>query len=490
MTIDIPDKSSSFDDDESQILLKDFLTTFLTTTLNTRSSSFLKSCQELILFLFNARGNEGYAKQICDHYNHPHKHYAYVVNKLEKAGLILVLPQKSNYVPIILNASLVNVLNKILGGVANQRLFTPHSPQQDFPLSENGFPVREHRIMLILEHNLSSRRFLKLRGKWSHHHSRCTSDEFSDNLSDNSRYVVQWFKDKCLVFPPAEFGVDNFRMFMDKVSFKIARFAVSLEKKYRCNLELLHIVKLDRSHSIKYEIESQDPLSLRIAELLKNQGYSQHEHTDWKMNDKYDGIEYIQGYKNRSTGREGNGPELFNNLLYFPERFQQFEQQYISGNQQLIQKVENLETKQDLGDKEKLRTWNQLTTAMQQSTTVLEKVGTVLENLSIHTFENLATKTDVESVRENVQSANKVVLRQLSKILISHGIRCDQVQEKLLAGPMTLTSLARAMNLTKSAVLRYTSRLLKAGIIESDDMPSGKRGRPQKIYKLQEDSNA
>lgn len=462
MVIDVQDKPSSFDDEERQILLTDFLTTFLTTTLNTRISSFLESCQELIIFLFGARGHESYAKQICDHYNRPHKHYAYVVNKLEKAGLIHVLPKKSNYVPIILNNSLVKVLNKILGGVTNRRLFTPHHPKQDFSLSEDGVPLREHRIMLILEHNLSNRRFQRFRGKWSHHHSRCTSDEFSDNISDNSRYVVQWFKDKCLVFPPAEFGVDNFRMFMDKVSFKIARFVCSLEKKYRCNFEHLHTVKLDRSHSVKCEIESQDPLSLRIADLLKNQGYSQEEYTDWKMNAKYDGIEYIQGYKNRLTGREGNGPELFNNLLYFPEQFKIFEQQYISSNQLLIQKVEDLETKQESGDKEKLRTWNQLTN--------------VLENLSMHITENMATRNDVESIRED-----------LSRMITPRGAKCAQVQEILEAGPITLTDLARAMNLTKPAVLRYVSPLLRDGIIESADISSGKRGRPQKVYTIKRD---
>ncbi len=83
MVIDATKRGSIPHDSDFQNLLSETLTTFLTSILGKRRTSFLEKSREVILYLLEARGNEGYPSQISDHYGHGRKRYQdiYLITK-------------------------------------------------------------------------------------------------------------------------------------------------------------------------------------------------------------------------------------------------------------------------------------------------------------------------------------------------------------------------------------------------------------------------
>ena len=63
MVIDATKRGSIPHDSDFQNLLSETLTTFLTSILGKRRTSFLEKSREVILYLLEARGNEGRRKE-------------------------------------------------------------------------------------------------------------------------------------------------------------------------------------------------------------------------------------------------------------------------------------------------------------------------------------------------------------------------------------------------------------------------------------------
>lgn len=441
-----------------QNIVNQTLTTFLTTILGPRRESVLEKCSEIVLFLLEARGNEGYAAQIAKHYGHGHKHYQELIQILSKEGIITVLPQISNFIPILLNEHVRVLLTKIVGGLAKSPNQPPQALGIDTNLSEFDSDIRSHRILSIFHHNLSERRFKRLKGKWSHNQTRCITYENSDNISDNILYTVQWFKDKLMIFGQTIFSsIEEASKVKDQLSVRIGSFAKHLEKKHHIELEFEENIYAPKNHQVKFEAESKDVISRLAAKKFKEAGHSSLEFPDFKYNKAYPGIEYIQGYKMDQDSREGYGPELFfNQLLHFPETFQEFHQEYKEGTSLVLTKLQELEeTKEHELDRQLARE---------------EKRDLILENMLLFITEKLASKDDIESIRED-----------LVKLIPEKYSRLPEVKQLLSEGPKTPAMLAAAMGTTKPNVYYYLKQLQveSAGIIKKEG-----RGRPEKLYKL------
>ena len=328
-------------------------------------------------------------------------------------------------------------------------------------LSEFDSDIRSHRILSIFHHNLSDRRFKRLRGKWSHNQTRCITYENSDNISDNILYTVQWFKDKLMIFGQTIFSsIEEASKVKDHLSVRIGSFKKHLEKKHHIELEFKENIYAPKNHQVKFEAESKDVISRLAAKKFRETGHSSLEFPDWKYNAAYPGIEYIQGYKVDKDSREGYGPELFfDQLLHFPETFEEFHQEYREGTSLVLTKLQELEeTKERELDREELLVKS------------LKEISLVLENIAVFQNDKAATKDDIESIRED-----------LVKLIPEKYSRLPEVKQLLSEGPKTPAMIAAAMGTTKPNVYYYLKQLQveSAGIIKKEG-----RGRPEKVYKL------
>jgi len=448
-------------------LLKHFLTTFLTTKLQPKRKSVIDLSLEMIFYLFQTQGNEGFASEIARYYNHNdkngHKCYEYIIKKLVKCDLIKVITTKSNFKRILLNKNVRKLLKEMLGRVAELRSSGVTGAEIEFNLSESARTARGHRILSIYLHNLSYKSFQRLKGEWSHNHSRCITHEYSDNISDNFSYTVQWFKDKLMIFSPADFDSwENFSKLRSRIEAEAGRFSKVLERRYDTELVFLETVSLGEEHQVKMEIESQDPLSVQVANMFREEGYSQYQTPHFKFNAEYEGLEFIQAYKHK--GVAGYGPTLFPQLLLFPETFLEYRQEYRNTTSLLLQKIQELDQKEERRlDRE------------EQLSKLDRKRDIVLENLVVLITDKLATKEDIETIREDLQKP----------AIVTKYARKREVKELLLSGSKTLEKLAKAMNLTKSGVCYYLKHLEELGEVESAGIEKYQgRGRPRNKYRL------
>lgn len=481
MGVDATKRRSIPHDSDFQNLLSETLTTFLTSILGRRRTSFLEKSREVILYLLDARGNEGYPSQIAAHYGHGRKRYQDIIQPLKKAGFIKVLPKISNYSPILLNDNVRVILNKMVGGLAKSANLPSPALKGQTNLSEFSLPnsdVRDHRILSIYLHNLSFRRFQKLKGTWSHHNSRCVTYEKSDNISDNKLYTVQWYKDKLMVFSPVEFGsIEEFSKVRSKVDQQLGALSQVIARRYRIEIEFENSVNLVKAHATKCEIESKDPLSKAAVRLFKAEGHSYIEFPDFKWCEDYEGLEYIQGYK--SGGREGYGPALFNHLLHLPETVHEYHQDYKNGQAQILVQIDRFEEKFEQQRALDLEIENRniqrseaTVSALQDISVNVSSQNMLIENLIVYLKENVASKDDVERIVEQLQYVNP-----------GKSSRTQEVIELLEGGPKTLQQLAVAMNITKPGVIYYLKQLNVDG---SEFIKQPGRGRPTKVWRLKE----
>ena len=116
----------------------------------------------------------------------------------------------------------------------------------------------------------------------------------------------------------------------------------------------------------------------------------------------------------------------------------------------------------------------------------LEKGNRSMENLSVFT-ENLATKEDLEIVKEQIQQLDYKLEKQAERrLFLGLDSKCQRILNKLADGPLTRSELALFLGVSDSAPLTQLRKLLAAGLIDYDDIQTGERGRPKKKYKLVE----
>ena len=458
-------------------LLKHFLTTFLTTKLKPKRNTVIDLSLEMIFYLFQAQGNEGFASEIARYYGHNdkngHKCYEYIIKKLVKCDLIKVINTPSNFKRILLNKNVRKLLKKMLGRVAELRSSGVEGAEIEFNLSESSRTARAHRILSIYAHNLSFRSFQRLRGDWSHNHSRCITHEYSDNISDNFCYKVQWFKDKLMIFSPTAFDSwENFSKLKNMVEVESGRLSKVLERRYDTELAYLDSVLMGDEHQVKMEIESQDPLSVHVASMFKEAGYSQYQTPHYKYNADYRGMEYIQAYKHR--GVEGYGPTLFTQLLVLPEDFLEHRQEYRNNTSLLLQRVQELDLKEERRlDRE-------------------EKRDLILENMLTYITDNLASKDDVESIRAALhqkvlkyEAGGEFEQKRIITLRAGEERQVETIIELLQEGEKTQKELAKQMGYTSTAAISVAIQYLdKNKLVHVETIPTGKRGRPKKKYRI------
>ena len=123
------------------------------------------------------------------------------------------------------------------------------------------------------------------------------------------------------------------------------------------------------------------------------------------------------------------------------------------------------------------KTLQALLTSFQENTRVLE-------NLAVFQ-ENLATKEDLELVKEEIQNLNNKLEQQAERrLFLGLDSKCQNILNKLAEGALTRSELALFLGVSDTSPLTQIRKLLAAGLIEEESILSGKRGRPKKKYVL------
>jgi len=430
-----------------------FLTSFLTSLLKMKSSSSLQKAIEVISHLLDAPGNTSYTSRIAAENGRDRREYFYIVKKLKKLGIIHEAGVRSSSKLLKLNESVKKEIKKILEGVKTYSSSNSPVVSRDSSVSKYPDSYRAHRHVSYFVHNLSDFRFKQLRGKWTHNHSRVTITEFFDN----DYFDIVFTRHKCIIYSPVVFGsLHEYSKLRSIISIRVGKLVSYLERKYIVELQ----PEEEKLFFDKYEIACQDPLNKYAAEMMKEQGYDTVTYPDWQMDASLGDpeIDLNQGWF--QVSREGYGPELYDRMLHLPETFNTFYQEYKDTTAVLLQKIETIP---------------QQTSPVQEKS--WEKLLMVLENLVTYTMEKLATKEDVETIREDINKYSRRIVRT--------GSIQDRILEQLEQADYTAYELVDILNLDYSVVFYHLKKLLqKNKIISHKDENQIGRGRKKLIYKL------
>jgi len=460
-----------------------FLTSFLTSTLHTKNKQLLNRAKKIMHFLLNNKKYQSYLAEIAKYLNEPKQTVSYVLNKMIRANIIVYNPQIQYPKMFLLNEDVRKSLNEILGGVTNSHF--SHSDALKLRNEKSKKVYRAHRHLTILKHNLTSQRFQYLlkrglkRGKVTHNNSRI----IFRHIFDNYDFTIVFTRKKLLIYSPVIFGeLQEYSQLRSQISLKVGEFISFLKKEYLIELEYL-----DEKHfADKYEIGCQDSFNEYVAQELKKAGYEKIDYPDWSM-DASPGdpeIDLIQGWKNNSN-RPGIGPELYNDLLYYPqearEQFDNLKQGLTGFFETNIEHSSLLTTKVNSiieVQREHTKQLKEVTNNLGQITNVLSNLvnisNTVNQNMQSIPV-NIATIDDIESLRADIQHMKTT--EESNPIL--------ELLEK--RGMLSHSEIAKILGIKKSAVTYHMQKLKGQGLIDIEKVKTGMRGRPQNYYRLKGD---
>ncbi len=153
----------------------------------------------------------------------------------------------------------------------------------------------------------------------------------------------------------------------------------------------------------------------------------------------------------------------------------------------LQQQIVLLENKLDVTDEK-------LDVAIDCINDLLKNQSTMNENQSVLSSYTIEMRSGLESNQERILGQiqrtyvqNTELLQLLYKENTGSFVqKCDLIVEKLTERALTLDDLELIFNQKKQGLVRYLSKLEEKGVIVSEDIPTGKRGRPRKLWRMKE----
>ena len=405
------------------------------------------------------------------------KYFQDVIPELESAGLII----RQNKYYFVIPAHFVR---KISEGVSNP--FT--KSLEGVKLEDKFLTMQEsyglHALLGTYFHDYPEHLWEKLRGLGSWEAEDYSMKRFVfDPLYtefEGIQYTVKMFKHVFEVYGPKASEKDpNNRIYRFEYSSKVGRFVQWFVDK-RLNKGKLKVNV--REDKIRFHETNRTFLFQEIANRFYEQGYRKITTNDWGF-DCSPGMPEWEAFQNYvMVDREGIGSDLVDETIYFPRFFVGY---YIPYQQQLLTTIQtNIQKDLDKRFTEQESVNMELVKSLQLMNDNLQKSNRSLENLVLNQ-EHLATKEDIEILQEHLQKVSLKLERAKEKrVLVGLDTKCQKILNKLESGSLTRTEIALFLGVSDTSPLTQLKKLLAAGLIEEEDIETGKRGRPKKKYKL------
>ena len=451
--------------------IQENLTNLLTTTLPFKRSlerhyDFMLTCLEY--HPSPIRQSTAYKKLGKDR-----KYFQDVIPELEKYGLIVRQNKFYFFIP-------AHFVRKLSGGVS-----TPFKKSLEDVSLDNKFltfteSYNQHAIFYPYFHDYPEHLWEKLRGlgHWEaedYAMKRFVFDPYYTYFED-VQYIVKMYRRKLEISIPAVSEKDpNNRSYKDVTLSQVGRFAQWFADKRLSKGKLKVTIKEDKP---RFHETNRTYLFQEIANKLYQDGLTHIVHDDWMLDCSKNHPEWeaVQNYFMFS--REGKGSDLVDEVLYLPRMFFKLFVPHQAQQLQLLQK--NLDER--TAEQESVNV--ELVKNLQLMNENLEKGNRSLENISVF-LENLATKEDIELVQEHLQRLNSELEKQQIRVLhVGLDSKCQKILNKLAEGSQTRSELALFLGVSDAAPLTQLRKLLAAGLIEEEEIETGRRGRPKKEYKL------
>ncbi|MCE7748721.1 MAG: hypothetical protein GPJ51_09995 [Candidatus Heimdallarchaeota archaeon] len=464
MTVDIAKKVSAD-------FIKENLTNVLTSSLPFKRN--LKRHHEFMLICLNYAPKPIRQSTAYKRLGKDRKYFQDIIPELVAVRLIVRQNKHYFYIP-------AEVVRKVSEGVRNP--FTKSS--QPLSLDNKFLTMQEsyflHAFRATCFHNLPEPIFTNYRGHgyWeAENHPNLKRFVFDPSLTffDGEHYQVKMYKKKLEIYGPSISQKDpNDRQYKYLTGAKVGQFVEWFSKKLsKGKMQVKIEVEQIRFH----ETNRTEPFQ-EIANKFYDEGYGQitKQHWMYDQSKEMPEVEFNQGYV--QAGGMGFGPELVDDMLFFP-RF--FVNKILPQQTQLVHSIQkdlvNLKTEQESVNVEVVK-------GLKLINSGLEKTNHSMENVSVF-LDNLATKEDIEVMSEKLDRLDhKLEKMYYEKHTTFFVQKCDLIVQKLTERDLTLDELEITLNQKKQGILRYLSRLEEEGVIDSDSVETGKRGRPKKKYKL------
>ncbi len=403
------------------------------------------------------------------------KYFQDAIPELESCGLIIRQNKYYFYIP-------AHFVRKLSGGVSNpfKNSLEGLSLDNQFLTMQESYGL--HALFGTYFHDYPDHLFEKLRGMGSweaedYSMKRFVFDPLYTYFED-VQFTVKMFRHVLEIYCPAVSEKDpNNRAYKDVTISKVGRFAQWFVEKRLSKGKLKVNLKEDK---VRFHETNRTYLFQEIANKFYQQGTTKVLTNDWGIDSSKGMPEWEAFQKYVMVDREGIGSDLVDEVLYFP-RF--FVGSYLPHQTQLVQSIQqNL----DIHRTEQESVNQELVKNLQLMNDNLVKNNNNVENVAVF-LDNLATKEDIEILHEAVQ---KLSLRQekLSerRVYVNLDSKCQKILKELSGGALTRSELALLLGVSDSAPLTQIRKLLAAGLIEEETIPTGEVGRPRIKYRLKD----
>ena len=384
-----------------------------------------------------------------------------------------------------------NIVRKVSGGVRNPFINSLEGVSLDDKFLTLPSAHEIHAFTMTYFHDYPEHFWDKLRshGTWeAEKHPNLKRFVFDPTYSyfEDSQYEVKMYKKTIVVYGPTfSTKKPEDRGYRYLATEKVGRFIQWFVGK-RLNVGKLKVRVEPAKPPNFHEPNRIDPFQ-EIANKCYEEGLLPVYGQDYTIDASKEMPEFegVQGYIQQGFTKPGIGPDLVDEVLYFPRIMMNHvvpRQTQLVGS---IQKhLEEWKEEQESVNVELVKSLKLINSGLAETNDSLGKNNRSMENIAVF-LDNLATKEDLEIVKEHIQKLNYTLERQTEKrFLINLDTKCQKILNKLAEGSLTRTELALFLGVSDTAPLTQLRKLIAVRLVEEESILTGKRGRPAKRYKL------
>ena len=449
---------------------------FLTFTFKTSSSSLQQKFFEILSFL--SENSTGYASQISDYYQRDRREVIYALNKLTGSKIIKKTGSRTNCVLYALEEDVKKHIKKIkaedvkkdvkkLGGGVSNSPSSPSSAHSDASTNVKQMSKNELNksdVYRLHRHAAYCRYVKGVQPKLSK--SRYKNQErYLTSLSlPDGEWDVEFTKNYTIIRGPNFLGsLGEFELTEKRFLMELGKVVEIIHRRYPIKLDL---EKVEKESGNKFEIACQDPFHKWFAKQYVDKNQTVHERDftidgsqgpEVDLVQNYDGAEGVRKYKASLDLSDRMLPamqKLSKNLVQIQSQIEEKETITFNALEQMSHNL--LETTYALKD-------------------LREEINLSMESL----------RAEIQQKALKYEAGEEFEQKRIVTLRAGEERQVEQILALLQEGEKTQKELAQEMGYTSTAAISVAIKYLdKNKLVEVETIPTGKRGRPTKRYRL------
>ena len=281
---------------------------------------------------------------------------------------------------------------------------------------------------------------------------------------------IEFTKNYTIIRCPEKLGtLDQYQLLYTNLIMDLGKVIEILERRYNFKLDLEKVVQ-ERNN--KFEIASQDPFCKWFAQPYVDNNITIQEKDYTVDGSKGAEVDLIENWN------FGEGVRKFQAMLDLSDNLLPEVAVLTSGIQTLTKNVVELDVRMEEKEVQTYKILKEISENQKETAYLLSDLKAEM-SLTKETLREEISRTYVQNT-ELLQ----LLYKENTPTFVQ---KCDLIVEKLTERASTLDDLEIVLGQKKQGLVRYLSKLKEKGIIFSEKIPTGKRGRPRKLWRMKEE---